>query len=100
MSGKRAGLIEAGSVQQSIWIRHLAIALILTVAFLATSCDEALKGSPTQAAAEQMSVTITPTALTVNSGSQTQFFAAVSNTDNPAVAWSASGGSISEAGLF
>jgi hypothetical protein len=45
-------------------------------------------------------VEISPTTVTIPSGTSRQFLALVSNASTPAVSWSASGGTISSAGLF
>jgi hypothetical protein len=47
-----------------------------------------------------VSVEISPTSVTIPSGTRHQFLALVSNASTPAVSWSASGGTISSAGLF
>jgi len=52
----------------------------------------------TQAGA--ISVTVSPTTATVNSGATQQFTAHVLNTGNTAVTWTATAGSISSGGLF
>jgi len=47
-----------------------------------------------------VSVTITPTSATVNSGATAQFQATVTNTSNTAVNWTVNAGSVSASGLF
>ena len=47
-----------------------------------------------------VSISVTPTTATVNSGATSQFAATVSNTSNTAVTWSASAGTVSSSGLF
>jgi hypothetical protein len=48
----------------------------------------------------EVSITVSPTTATVNSGSTQQFGATVSNTSNTAVTWKASAGTVSSSGLF
>jgi putative Ig domain-containing protein len=47
-----------------------------------------------------VSVEISPSSVTIVSGTSHQFMALVSNASTPAVKWSASGGSISSSGMF
>ncbi len=47
-----------------------------------------------------ITITVSPTSATVNSGATSQFTATVTNTSNTAVTWSVSAGSISSSGLF
>ena len=49
---------------------------------------------------ESISVTISPTTAVVVSGGSQQFTASVSGTSNTAVSWSATGGTISNTGMF
>jgi len=66
-------------------------------AVLALGLDSALT---TVAAALPVNVATSPLSATVTSGATQQFVAAVSNTPNPAVTWSATAGSINSSGLF
>lgn len=47
-----------------------------------------------------ITVTVSPSSATVNTGGTQQFTAMVSNTPNTAVTWTASGGTVSQSGLF
>ena len=53
-----------------------------------------------QPAAKPISVDISPTSVTIASGTSHQFLALVSNANTPAVTWNASGGTITSTGLF
>jgi hypothetical protein len=67
----------------------------------ATSVADSSKfASATVAVASPISVTVAPTSANLLTGGQQQFTATVSGTSNTAVTWTASGGTVSTAGLY
>ena len=48
----------------------------------------------------QVSISVSPSTVSIQSGAQQQFGASVSGTSNTAVTWSASGGTVSTSGLY
>src|SRR4051812_26840496 len=85
-----------------IGTKFLAVAAIVSITLFASSCASVLgAGSghdtpPPRAVA----VTISPTSSHITAGGTVQFTAAVANTSNSGVVWSAKGGTISSDGLF
>ncbi len=74
-------------------IRLLAIALLALLALFISSCDTSGKANP-------ITITISPTTITVSIAGTEQFTATVVGSANTAVTWSASGGTIDNNGLF
>jgi len=66
---------------------------------VSSACDYTLTVKP-NSSTSLVSVQLTPTTTSVSSGGKVQFSAAVQNTSNTAVTWSASAGTISTSGLF
>jgi hypothetical protein len=78
------------------------LSMALTVAFfwitaLTASCGFSTHGTNTPPV---VSVSISPSKVTLSSGTSQQFSASVTGSTNAAVTWSASGGTISGGGLF
>ncbi len=81
--------------------KNLPVWLLTAVGFaLLTVLAACGGGSSTTPPPPVIAVTVTPAAPTLTSGQSQQFTATVTGTTNTAVTWSASGGTISTAGLF
>src|SRR6266853_6261081 len=77
----------------------LPLCSILCVAI--ASCSGGGSGlGVTPPPAEPVSISISPTSATVQSGNKQQFTATVTGSTNTAVTWSASSGTISSSGLY
>lgn len=66
----------------------------------ATSVADSTKHATSITTVSQISVAISPSSASLQTGGQQQFNASVSGTSNTAVTWSASGGTVSSAGLY
>ena len=74
-----------------------------TYTITATSAADSTKSASavvTVAQAQQVAVSVSPGTASIQSGAQQQFIASVSGSTNTAVAWSASGGTITTSGLY
>ena len=98
-----ARLQEAAISPRLPWC-HSGFLFILSVALIVAGCA-GTAGSPgtvsnNPPAAATVSVAVSPTSASVQTGSTQQFSATVTGTSNTGVTWSATGGTISSAGLF
>src|SRR6185437_8293734 len=66
----------------------------------AKSVADPTKSATANVSIQAVQVTVAPTNVTLQPGQTQQFTATVSGTSNTAVTWSATGGTISNAGLF
>src|ERR1700688_4657998 len=74
-----------------------------TYTVTATSAADSTKSASavvTVAQPQQVAISVSPDAASIQSGAQQQFIASVSGSSNTAVAWSASGGTITISGLY
>ena len=79
---------------------QIAFSVVLLV-FAASGCNGGGgNANPLPTPQSQVSISVSPTSVTVQSGQTQQFTATVTGTSNTAVAWTASSGSISTAGLY
>ena len=74
-------------------IRLLVISLLALFGLFISSCDTSGKAKP-------ITITISPSTITVSIADTEQFTATVSGSTNTAVTWSATGGTIDNNGLF
>jgi len=76
-------------------------ASVVLLAFGVSACNGGGgNANPLPTPQPQVSISVSPTSVTVQSGQTQQFTATVTGTSNTAVAWTASSGSISTAGLY
>ncbi|HHO56372.1 MAG TPA: hypothetical protein ENK21_08265, partial [Trueperaceae bacterium] len=71
----------------------LVISLLILFGLFISSCDTGGKAKP-------ITITISPTTITVSIADTEQFTVTVSGSANTAVTWSATGGTIDNNGLF
>ena len=103
VNGIRGGNTTLGTISAAgLYQAPGAVPTPPVVTVTATSvADDTKSATATLTVEPQVSVAIAPTNVTVTSGTQQQFTAFVSGTDNPAVTWSVTGpGSISQTGLY
>lgn len=81
-------------------IRKCRLAIVLVTAGLASSCGFSTSGNNSAATTPAITVSISPTGVTLTSNGIQQFTATVGNTSNRAVTWKATAGTISSSGLF
>jgi hypothetical protein len=94
---------SAGSVSSSGLFTAPSVKASTTVTVTATSVADRTKSASAMVSVtpqQAVIVTISPATATVSSGGTQQFGAAVSNTSNTAVTWTASAGTVSSSGLF
>ena len=98
----RSGLYTAPSSAGTYTITAKAIASRRTSnsTVVASASAIATVAQPTPTPVPSIQVSVSPTGASIGAGKQQQFTAAVSGTSNTAVAWSASGGTVSSVGLY
>ncbi len=87
------GTISAGGL-------YTAPATAGTYHVIATSVSDPSKSATATLTVKQVGVTVSPAAVSVTGGQTQQFSATVVGSANPAVTWTATGGTISATGLF
>jgi hypothetical protein len=93
---------SAGTVSNSGLYTAPAITSNTTAVVMVTSSADSTKSATANISliAPLIAISLTPGTTNVNSGSTAQFQAAVTNTSNTGVTWTASTGSVSSAGLY
>jgi Putative Ig domain len=94
---------SAGTISNSGMFTAPVVANSASVSVTATSLADTTKNASASVAVNPVgtiSVSVSPASATVTSGGSQQFTATVQGTNNTAVTWSASAGTISTSGLF
>src|ERR1700676_2095521 len=83
----------------------VVVSLLLCLAGLTTACSSlpsqtGTAGSSTSPSSNSTRISLSPGSATLGSQQQLQFTARISGSDNTAVTWSASAGTISDSGFF
>src|SRR5271157_2192371 len=74
------------------------VAIVSLIALSLAGCS--LSGAKAAAVAPAVTVSMSPTSISIPAGHNQQFTATVSGSTNTAVTWSATGGSITASGMF
>ncbi len=94
----RASDSASGRSLRRLWALASTVCL-LAIALASAGCAGVAVSSPNPPP-QTVSVTVSPASISLQTGSTQQFSATVSGTSNTSVTWSATGGTISSAGLF
>jgi len=85
--------------QRPFWI-PVVFSSALSAMLIFVGCEGSVSSSGTNSAKATVVVSVSPTSASVQVGGMQQFSATVTGTSNAGVSWSATGGTISSAGLF